>query len=244
MEIFLQLVISVVIPGILFALVALGFTLIASVSRFLHLAHGAVVLASGYCFYALVVRAGFAPLVAAMMTCAGAAVLGGVLNMLVYERFRKGRTLNAIVALIVALALLMLIENVLLLMFGSQTKIIPVILPGFISIHGAIITQQEIGMMATTLVLFILTQCFWWRSAFGRMARAVADNEEVAQIMGINAARIRTKVFILASFLAGIAGVFFAIEYGLQPGLTTALAIKAFGRAVIGGVGSIPGAFS
>lgn len=242
MEIFLQLVISTLIPGTLFALVALGFTLVSSVSRFLHLAHGAVVLASGYSFYALVVGVGLSPLVAAAITSVGAAFLGSAMNTVVYERFRKGRTLNAIVTLIVAIALMMLLENILLFVFGSQTKIVPVLLEGSVSLRGAVLTLQEIWIMSLSLAFFFFTYCFWRFSRFGRCARAVADNEEAAEIIGIATTRVRTGVFALASFLAGIAGVFFAIEYGLQPGLTTALAIKAFGRAVIGGIGSVPGA--
>ncbi len=242
MDIFLQLVVSVVIPATVFGLVALGFTLVASVCRFLPLAHGALVLASGYGFYVLTILWPLPPLIAAMIVCVATASLGGFINLVVYERFRGRRSFNAVVALIVAVAVMMIIENILLLVFGSQTKIIPMLLGGSLMVAGAEMTIQESIMVVFVLMLALATGVFWQWSAFGRSARAIADNEEAAEILGIDARRIRTLTVGIASALAAVSGICFALEYGLQPGLTTTLAIKAFGRAVVGGIGSIPGA--
>ncbi|MFH1358279.1 MAG: branched-chain amino acid ABC transporter permease [archaeon] len=242
MSIATQLLINGLIAGSIYALVSSGFSLIYSVNKFIHFAHGATIAFSAYFLYFLFSILGFNFFVSAILAIAFGGVMGYLMNIVVYKELRK-RKASSVILLIASFALLILLESVILIFFGADVKTI-----GYIKVAkgmeflGAIITPLQIFIVVTSLVLLLLLFLFMKKTKIGKAMRAVADNKDVAEIVGINSKKIYNYSFIIGSAIAGIAGVLIALEQNLEPTMGTSLIIKGFTGAIIGGIGSVPGA--
>ncbi len=238
---FLQLLINGLIAGAIYALVASGFSLIYSICKFVHFAHGAVIAVAAYILYALFSLLGMNFWLAVILTIILISIFGSVMN-LIYKQLRKRKASNVIL-LIASFALLILIESLILLFFGADVKTI-----GFIKIAkgleilGAIITPLQIFIVISSFILFALLFFLMKRTKIGKAMRAVSDNKDVAEIVGISSERIYMWAFIIGSAIAGIGGILIALEQNLEPMMGTHLIIKGFTAAIIGGIGNIPGA--
>jgi branched-chain amino acid transport system permease protein len=238
----LDITIAILISGSLFALVAAGFSLVYRVTKIVHLAHGVLVVASAYVFWTMIVRGYGVPL--AVFSAISVAVVSGMLmHYAVYERLRIRGRARTTMSLIATLALLMLGENILLAIFGSETRYVFTDAPfRAIAIGDTLITVPQLLVILISLgAIFITMMVVSWTSLGARM-RAVADNSTVASIVGINAARTRLIAMVIASVLAGIAGVLMIVEFNVSSGHATTIAIRAFSRAIVGGIGSLGGA--
>ncbi len=239
MDLALALFANILIPGALFALVAAGYTLVARTTHIPHLAHGGVVLTSAYVFAAFVPERGL--LIAGFLALMSSILLG-LGCFFVYEQLRFHRSLSTSSMLMCALSLLLIIQNGLLICFGSSTLTRPV-LRGHLMNFGPI---RWSVLDLTTLILstVLLVGLVWWlrRSRLGTAIRAVGDQETVAEIVGISASWVRELVFVIASALGAVAGMLYVGEYGLEPSMATTIAIRMFFRASAGGIGSIAGA--
>lgn len=242
-DVVFELAITILISGSLFALTAAGFTIVYRVTKILHLAHGVIILASGYAVWWALARGGsfFFSCLFALVT---AVALGWCMHLFVYEHLRKRGRVATTMSLIATLALLMLGQNMLLALFGSATRSITLqeTLPRFF-IGSASITLVQLWVIIVSFVTLIATALFLRRSNIGKSMRAVADNEVAAEIIGIDVRRVRLAALLLASLLGGISGILYALEFNLDPSMGTEIAIRSFSRALIGGVGSLPGAF-
>lgn len=254
MDILPQLVVNGLIAGAIYALVAVGFSLIYSVCRFVHFAHGTTVAASAYAIYFLFnslnkisePAVGSAVLLnfslAVVLTLIFAGVLGWLMNFIVYERLRDRKASNTIM-LMASIALLILFESLILLLFGADVKTVELLKVGKgLEFGSAIITVLQLIIIIVAVTLLIT---FWFlmkRTKIGKAMRAVADNKEVAEIVGIPARRIYVWSFIIGSVIAGVAGILVGLEQNLEPVMGTNLIIKGFTGAIVGGIGSVPGA--
>lgn len=242
MGIAFQLFINGLIAGAIYALVAAGFSLIYSTCRFIHFAHGATLAFSAYVTYFLFSSLGFDFWISVILTLIFAGVLGWGMNQLVYKRLRKKKSSNVIL-LIASFGLLILLESLILILFGADVKTI-----GFLEvakgleIFGAIITPLQIFIVASSLVLLGLLFFFMKKTKIGKAMRAVSDNKEVSEIVGISAERIYSWSFIIGSVIAGIAGILVGLEQNLEPVMGTTLMVKGFTGAIVGGISSVPGA--
>lgn len=242
MDVALQLASNVAIPGALFALVAAGFSLIYAVSRTVHLAHGGVALLGGYVFwYAWSVLA-IPPLAAAAAAIAAATLLGLLLHALVYERLRGRAAVSGAGMLVAALSVLLISQNALLAFFGAQTRSLAALQGPTVALGPVIVTRHEILLVALSLAAVAALAAWLRHSRTGTALRAVADHEAVAEVVGISSRRMRALAFGVGSALAGLGGILFAVEYGLEPGMSTGIAVRAFFRAITGGIGSVLGA--
>lgn len=238
---FTQLLINGLIAGAIYALVASGFSLIYSICKFVHFAHGAVIAVAAYILYALFSLLGMNFWLAVILTIIFTSIFGSVMN-LIYKQLRKRKASNVIL-LIASFALLILIESLILLFFGADVKTI-----GFIKIAkgleilGAIITPLQIFIVVSSFILFVLLFFLMKRTKIGKAMRAVSDNKDVAEIVGISSERIYMWAFIIGSAIAGVGGILIALEQNLEPMMGTNLIIKGFTAAIIGGIGNIPGA--
>jgi len=242
MGIFMQLLVNGLIAGAIYALVASGFSLIYSTAKFVHFAHGAVIAFSAYILYQLFsvwgLNFGFAVVLTILLT----SLFGLLMNMTVYKALRK-RNASGVILLIASFALLILIESFILIFFGADVKTI-----GFIKVAkgkevlGAIITPLQMFIIGVSVVLFISLFLFMKKTKIGKAMRAVSDNKDVAEIVGISSERIYNWSFIVGSAIAGIAGILVALEQNLEPTMGTGLIIKGFTAAIIGGIGNVPGA--
>jgi len=239
---FSQLVINSLIAGAIYALVASGFSLIYSTCKFVHFAHGATIALSAYFLFFLFSGLGLNFWFSVIFAIIFSALIGWLMNKVVYQKFRKRKASNVIL-LIASFALLILLESLILMFFGADVKTI-----GYIKIAkgleflGAIITPLQIFIIAVSFVLLILLWFFMKKTKIGKAMRAVADNKEMAEIVGISSKKIYSWSFIIGSLIAGIAGILVGLEQNLEPMMGTNLMIKGFTAAIVGGIGSVPGA--
>lgn len=236
-----QLLINGLIAGAIYALVASGFSLIYSTNKFIHLAHGSTIAFSAYILYFLYSTIGMNFGFAAVLTIIFASLIGYSMNLFIYKPLRKRKT-SSVILLIASVGLLILFESLILLLFGADVKTIGFIeVSEGISILGAIITPLQISIIITSIILFIILLLFMKKTKTGKAMRAVSDNKDVAEIVGISSERIYSWSFIIGSSLAGIAAILIGLEQNLEPVMGTSLIIKGFAAAIIGGIGSVPG---
>jgi len=239
---FFQLLINGLIAGAIYALVASGFSLIYATCKFIHFAHGATIAFSAYFLYFLFSGLGLSFGLSVIFAIIFAAFIGWLMNKLVYKELRKRKTSNVIL-LMTSFALLIFFESLILMLFGADVKTI-----GYVKIArgldflGAIITPLQIVIIAVSLVLLVLLYFFMKRTKIGKAMRAVADNKDVAEVVGISSEKIYSWSFIIGSAIAGIAAILVGLEQNLEPMMGTNLMIKGFTGAIIGGIGSVPGA--
>jgi branched-chain amino acid transport system permease protein len=235
-----QLIANGVIAGAIYALVASGFSLIYNVTKMLHFAHGAVLALGAYFVYTLADSLPFplAVLITLLTTC----IAGELINRFVYRPLRTRKASSAVL-LIASLAVMIFVNAFILAVWGADIKTVPLGLGNSVfDIGGVLITGLQLTMIGVSLVLLL---ALWWlmtKTRLGKAMRALADNKDIAQTVGINPEKIYTLTFIIGSLLAAIAGMLIGIEQNLQPTMGVNLIIKGFTGAVIGGMFSVPGA--
>lgn len=239
---FMQLLINGLVAGAIYALIASGFSLIYSTNKFVHFAHGTVSIFGGYILYGFYSLLGVNFWLAVLLAIISTSAIGYFLNLLIYNPLRKRKTSSSIL-LISSVGLLILLESLIQIIFGADVKTI-----GFlqintgISVAGAYITPLQIYIIAVSVAFFVLLFLFMNKTKIGKAMRAVSDNKDVAEIVGISAEKIYSWSFVIGSAIAGIAGVLISLEQNLESSMGTNLMVKGFAGAVIGGIGSVPGA--
>ena len=242
---FLQQVLNGLSLGAIYALIALGYTMVYGVLRFINFAHSDVFMVGAFIGYfvgehlpAGTVWGGLVVLAAAM---AGCAVLGILIERLVYRPLRGGPTLNV---LITAIGMSLFLEYTGQLVFGATPRAFPSIFPAkVISVHGLIISMNQVIVILVATVLMIALEFTVYRTRIGTAMRAVALNPKAAQLVGINIDVVISFTFGLGSMLAADGGVLYALNYpSIDPLMGVVPGLKAFVAAVLGGVGNIPGA--
>lgn len=234
-------IINAISLGSIYALVALGYTMVYGIIRLINFAHGDVLMLGAYIGFALISILKldfFTALLLAMLSCA---LIGVVIERVAYKPLRKSAR---IAALITAIGVSYLIENLMSVTLGTSTKGFPDTFGGQnIDMFGVVVTVKQLFILVVTVVLMIALTLIVQKTKMGKAMRAVSTDEDAAQLMGINVDNIISFTFFLGSALAGAAGVLVGMYYGtisplmgIQPGL------KAFIAAVLGGIGNIPGA--
>jgi branched-chain amino acid transport system permease protein len=240
MSIVAQLIANGIIAGSIYALVALGYTMVYGILKFINFAHGEVYMLGAYFAYVLA-KVYHVPIVAAfiisMILCA---IVGVIIERVAYRPLRKSTRLAP---LITAIALSIFLQSLALLVWGSEIRTFRT---GEISkghnILGAIVTDTQLMIIATTIVLMLLLWLFIKKTKIGKAMRATADNLEVAKLIGINTDRVIATVFAIGSALAAAGGILIGIEQNLEPTMGVTIGIKAFTATVVGGIGNIWGA--
>ena len=242
---FLQQVLNGLSLGAIYALIALGYTMVYGVLRFINFAHSDVFMVGAFIGYYVgehlpsgTVWGGLVVLAAAM---AGCAVLGILIERLVYRPLRGGPTLNV---LITAIGMSLFLEYTGQLVFGATPRAFPSIFPSkIISVHGLVISMNQLIVILVASVLMVALELTVYRTKIGTAMRAVALNPKAAQLVGINIDVVISFTFGLGSMLAGAGGVLYALNYpSIDPLMGVVPGLKAFVAAVLGGVGNIPGA--
>lgn len=249
MQSFLQQLINGISLGSIYALVALGYTMVYGVLRLINFAHGDVYMLGAYFgYYAarwLRPYMGNEPwlntlevMVAAM---AGCALVGLLIERLAYRPVRRASRLTL---LIIAIGVSLLIEYSSQLAFGADPKFFPQLIPEKAwNLRGVIITNQQMVVMHVALLLMVLLNLFIYRTRTGKAMRAVSFNLDAAKLMGIDTDRIIALTFALGSALAAAGGVLVSINIpGIDPLMGVMTGLKAFVAAVLGGIGNIFGA--
>lgn len=240
-NIFFQLLVNGLIAGAMYALVALGFSLIYSTNRFANFAHGGVIALSANLFW-FFSEAGLNFFFSAFITVIFSAFLGYAINALFFRPLRAKKSSSSVL-LVSSIAVLILLESSALLIFGADVKTIHYIE----STQGmdlilAIITPLQISIILISILLSCALFILLKKSKLGMAMRAVADNKDVAEIVGISSEKIYSWSFIIGSAIAGCAAVFISLEQNVSPGIGGNLMIKGFTGAIIGGATNVPGA--
>ena len=237
-----QLIVNGLIAGSIYALVASGFSLVYYVIKFLHFADGAVLTISAYLFFVFLNVLGMNFVLALLLAIILAIALGLLINFVVYKPLRKRKSSN-VVLLIISLTLLSFFTSFALAVFGSSTKTILLAQQNIIFDFGAI--RFTIIQLAAFLLAIFLFFALWFimkKTKLGKSMRALADNKDVAQVVGINPEKVYTYTFIIASFLAAIAGIIIGLDQNVFPRLGFNFIVKGFISSVVGGISSVPGA--
>lgn len=231
---------NALIAGAIYALVASGFSLIYSTCKFIHFAHGATVLLGAYFFYFLVIS-GVNAYLGIVLAIVFSSLFGVAMNALIYERMRVKKA-GAAALLIASLVILFFFEAFILAIFGADVKSFRFKwISKVISLPGATITRLHLIIIASSILIFLSLFLFLKKTKQGKAIRAVADNREIAEILGISSKRIYGLSFFIGSALAGVAGILFGLDQNLKPTMGSTLMIKGFTAAVVGGVSSPPG---
>jgi branched-chain amino acid transport system permease protein len=246
---FLQQLVNGVTWGSVYALIALGYTMVYGILRLINFAHGDIYMLGAFIglFASRWLRADTDPsplkaalvLLASMLVCA---LIGMAIERLAYKPVRRSPRLSA---LITAIGVSLLLENGGVLLFGADPKFFPQLIPSH-SIPlapGVAISNQQLIVLVVSIVLMLLLRVLVLYTRVGKAMQAVSHNHMAAALMGISVDRIITFTFMIGSSLAAAAGVLVALQspkiepyMGIMPGL------KAFVAAVLGGIGNIPGA--
>lgn len=241
---FISYLINGISLGSVYAIIALGYTMVYGIAKMLNFAHGDVIMIGAYVVMAAVTGAGLPPAAAILAAVIFCTVLG-----IVIERVAYGPLLNAassLAVLITAIGVSYLLQNIALLVFGANTISFPHVIsvPALVLADGALtITGEALITIISCIVIMAGLTLFIHKSKAGQAMLAVSEDKGAAQLMGINVNGTIALTFAIGSALAAIAGVLLCSAYpSLTPYTGAMPGIKAFVAAVFGGIGSIPGA--
>ena len=232
-----DIVIFGTIWGAIYTILALGFTIIFGVARILNLAYGAMYLVASYLIYTLVTRFGLPAVPAWLLAVAATAVAGMLLYRVFIFPLRE--TLGRV--LIVTAGIAIFLQEVAVLIYSTEPRYVPTVLPGSLEILGARVTHQQLLTLAVAVVLVALLHLFLARTRYGRELRAVAQDSEMAALMGIPVERSYLVAMGLSTGLAAAAGALVAPFLTVNPEMGWSPLLVAFTVVVLGGLGSLWG---
>lgn len=228
--------------GGMYALVAIGYTMVYGIAKMINFAHGEIIMVGAYLTYVVFSVLGM-PVVAIIASIAGCALLGVVTEKVAYKPLRNSSSLSV---LITAIGVSYLLQNLFLILFGSAAITFPDFLPsGQLELLGLSISYVSLLSLILTFACTILLLLFINKTKLGKAMRAVSEDKGgAAELMGgINVNNTISMTFAIGSGLGAVAGIIYGLSYSLiNPYLGAMLGIKAFIAAVLGGIGSIQGA--
>ena len=229
--------------GSIYAVIALGYTMVYGIAKMLNFAHGDVIMVGAYIVFALTSYAGVNPYLALVISMAACTLLGMAIERFAYKPLRGA---SPLAVLITAIGVSYFLQNMALLIFGSQAKSFTSIvkLPALTLADGKItISAETIVTIIVSLIIMVSLTLFVNKTKPGRAMLAVSEDKGAAQLMGVNVNATISLTFAIGSGLAAVAGVLLCSVYPTLSSHTGAMpGIKAFVAAVLGGIGSIPGA--
>ncbi len=249
-DIFIQQLINGLVLGSIYALVALGYTMVYGILELINFAHGEVTMIGAMVALSVIgLITGVAPHLPGLVVVLGGValaipacmILGYGIEKIAYRPLRKAPRLAP---LITAIGVSIVLQNLAMLIWGRQYVSFPPLLPrGHHILLGATITDLQIFIVALSLLVMAGLWLLVERTRLGRAMRATAESKEVAQLMGVDVDRVISATFIIGSAIAAIAGVMVSAYYGLAHYyMGFMLGLKAFSAAVLGGIGNIAGA--
>jgi len=238
----MELILSTLINGLslggIYAMIALGYTMVYGIAKMLNFAHGDIIMVGGYVIF--VFMSFHNPLLAILMAIVFCVILGILIEKVAYKPLRGA---SPLAVLITAIGVSYLLQSLAQIIFGSANKMVTVYEFGSIKFLGVTVQVSALVTLAVTVVVMVVLTLFIKYTRVGRAMVAVSEDRGAAQLMGINVNGIITITFAIGSALAALAGLFYLLK---APSISSTLGampgIKAFTAAVIGGIGSIPGA--
>ena len=241
MQQFLQQTINGLSIGGVYALIALGYTMVYGIIKLINFAHGEIFMFGAYVGMIAVMNFNMPIYLAFIIAMAVTALFGVIIERVAYKPLRKS---TRTAALITAIGVSFLIQNGVLMIMGANIYAFPQVIPNqFFTVFGLRLNMLQLVIFATSIALMIILQFIVSKTKLGRAMRSVAVDKDAAALMGVNVDNVITITFAIGSALAAAAGIMVGLYYikvfpfmGFTPGL------KAFVAAVFGGIGIIPGA--
>ena len=240
--IFLDHLINGLSLGSIYAIIALGYTMVYGIAKMLNFAHGDVIMVGAYIAFCGLQYWGVPPVLAILLAMVVCTVLGITIEGLAYRPLRQATSLAV---LITAIGMSYLLQNIALMIWGANPKSFPTTFINSASLHldKLNISSATLITIGVSVVIMVALTLFTTKTKLVKAMRCVSEDRGAAELMGINVNRTISVTFAIGSALAAIAGVLLCSSYPiLQPTTGSMPGIKAFTAAVFGGIGSIPGA--
>ena len=234
-----MIIITGLIASGVYALLAIGFSLIFGAARIINLTHTAFYMLAAYLIYTFTSSFGLNPILSIIVSIIAVTIIGVLVYMLVIERVRAHET----TVLIVTMALAIIIQEVVLLAFGGHFRGVSSLISGYATILGIKVTYQYLLTFGMVFIILFGTWALLMKTKLGIAIRATAQDREVANLMGINVARIGMITMAIAVALAAIAGALVAPLFTLTPYMWMHPLVMVLAVVVLGGLGSIKGSF-
>jgi len=239
-SLFVPLLISGLQLGSIYALVALGYSMVYGIVKLVNFAHGEIIMVGAYCTWFLMTRLAFPAWLAVLSAVVFCALLGMLIERIAYKPLRNAGRLSLLVT---AIGMSLFLQNTVQLIFTANPRMFTNLFTGTTMIGGRQFSNAMIVTIVISLALMAGLHLLVKKTKIGKAMRAVSEDKEAAQLMGINVNTTISFTFALGSGLAAIAAVFFCSSYSqMQPTMGMMLGLKAFVAAVLGGIGSMPGA--
>ncbi|MBQ2581894.1 MAG: branched-chain amino acid ABC transporter permease [Ruminococcus sp.] len=240
---FLDNLINGISLGSIYAVIALGYTLVYGIAKMLNFAHGDVIMVGGYMVFTGMITWGWSPWLAMLFAVVVCTLLGMTIEKVAYKPLRKATSLSV---LITAIGVSYFLQNMALLIFGEKPKVFTSVIniPKISLFDGKVVIKGETtAAILVSIVIVVGLSLFVNHTQKGRAMLAVSEDKDAAQLMGINVNSTISLTFAIGSGLAAVAGMLLCSSYPTLTNTTGAMpGIKAFVAAVFGGIGSIPGA--
>ncbi len=240
MNLFTQQIVNGLSLGAIYALIALGYTMVYGICKLINFAHGDIIMVGSYIAYVLLAN-GISLPVSIIASVVGCVIVGVLIEKIAYKPLRDTSRISL---LITAIGISYLLQNLCQLIMGVN----PLTFPSIINIEslnffGVTITGNMLVTLIISIILMIVIDLLVKKTKIGKAMRAVSEDREAASLMGININSIISITFAIGSALAAIAGILWAANYPqLKPTMGSLPGIKAFIAAVFGGIGIVPGA--
>ena len=238
---FIEQLINGLRTGSIYALIAIGYTMVYGIAKMINFAHGDIIMVGAYALYFSISVLGLPVPVALLLTVIVCSVLGVLIEKIAYKPLRKAQPLAV---LITAIGMSFFLQSSSLLIFGSTPIPFQSVIPNEnIKVGPVIISSITLVTLVVTAIAMILLTLFINKTKLGSAMRAVSEDKGAAELMGINVNSTISMAFAIGSALAAVAGILYISQYqSMKPTLGALPGIKAFVAAVLGGIGSIPGA--
>jgi len=237
----LQQVLNGISLGSIYALIALGYTMVYGILKFINFAHGDIYMVGAFIGYFALGTWNLPFALGLIIAMLGAAILGIVIERFAYRPLRLAPRISL---LITAIGVSFLLENLMVLLVGASPRSFPQSIPLKVyDIGGLILTNRQIIILSTAIILMIILQFIVMRTKIGKAMRAVSEDREMALMLGINIDNVIAFTFVIGSVLAAAGGVLVGLYFNkIEPYMGVMPGLKAFVAAVLGGIGIIPGA--
>lgn len=237
---FLSQLINGIQIGSIYALVALGYSMVYGIVKLINFAHGDIIMMGSYAVWFFIARLNLPPAVSIILSILFCALLGVTIEKVAYKPLRNSPRISL---LITAIGISFLLQYGMQLIFTPNPRMFTNLFPGQLSLGSFNISNATLVTICVSIVMMVLLTLLVNHSKMGKAMRAVSEDNEAAQLMGINVNNTISFTFAIGSALAAVAAVLYCCSYQqIEPTMGSMLGLKAFVAAVLGGIGSIPGA--
>ena len=242
MEILPQLIANSIIAGAIYSMITIGFNLIYGTVKFFDLSYGALIPVGGYIVFYFSKILGLNFYIAVILAICFSSLLAYFIYRLIYSPLKQRKSSN-MVFLVASLGIFTAIQSIVAMLFTSQFQTFSRQegVEKVYSIFSGLITQTQIIILALSLLVMIAIALFLKYTLFGKAVKAVADDEEVSKIVGINTSKIIGKVFLIGGAIGGLSGILVGLDTGIEPTMGMSLLLKGVIATIVGGIGNIYG---